>query len=299
MTSETLYGDSLPTRGLPAGLYIVATPIGNLGDITLRAIDILRRAAKIACEDTRHSRKLLTALTIPGPERLLAYHEHNADHIRPALMAAIENGESVALISDAGTPLINDPGYRLVADCRARDFLVTGLPGPSAPLLALSIAGLPTDQFFYAGFPPRKPAERLTFLQTLSQIPGTLVFLESPHRILRMVMDAATVYGDRQAALCRELTKLHEEILCLPLPALAEALSQRESLKGEIVLLIGPADKTQDSAQDGLSAEERLDEALQHALETLSLRDAAAMVAEALAHPRKDVYKRALALTKK
>lgn len=285
------------TRGVSAGLYIVATPIGNLGDITLRAVDILRRADRIACEDTRHSRKLLSGLGIPGAERLFAYHEHNADKVRPRIMEAIRGGDSVALISDAGTPLISDPGYRLVTDCRAEGLPVTGLPGPSSPILALSMAGLPTDRFLFAGFPPRGQGERETAFRELAPIPACLVFLESPGRIARTVAELAEIMGGRMGAVCRELTKLHEEVIRAPLPELAEILAARESIKGEIVLLVGPPDADSEQNEDGLTPEERLDQALRQALASLSLRDAAAMVSEALKLKKRDVYKRALALS--
>jgi 16S rRNA (cytidine1402-2'-O)-methyltransferase len=218
-------------------LYVVATPIGNLEDITLRALRILREVDRIACEDTRQTRKLLERHGISKP--LVSYHEHNEQARAEELLRELEAGKNIALVSDAGTPLIADPGYRLVAQARAAGVTVSPIPGPSAMVSALSASGLPTDSFFFGGFLPAKKTQRRKTLEEIKAFPTTLVFYEAPHRILEALDDIAEVLGPRQVTLARELTKIHEEFLVGEASQLRAALAARPSLKGEITLIIG------------------------------------------------------------
>jgi 16S rRNA (cytidine1402-2'-O)-methyltransferase len=218
-------------------LYIVATPIGNLEDITLRALRILKQVDRIACEDTRHTRKLLEHHGINRP--LVSYHEHNEAAAATALIGRLLGGESIALVSDAGTPLLSDPGYRVVAAARQRGIPVTPIPGPSALLAALAASGLPTDTFHFAGFLPARRAERRRALEKLAGEPATVVCYETPHRILEALEDIEQVLGARRIALARELTKIHEEFLFGDAPSLRQALASRPAVKGEITLVIG------------------------------------------------------------
>ena len=277
-------------RTVAPGLYLVSTPIGNLRDITLRALDTLRAADLIACEDTRVTRKLLTAHGIHG--RLTAYHDHNAAEAGPALIARMEAGGVVALVSDAGTPLISDPGFRLVGEASARGVPVTVLPGASAPLAALVLSGLPADRFHFAGFPPPRQAARRRFLLALADIDATLVLLESPRRLAAALADMNEVFGPRPAAVARELTKLHEEVVRDDLGSLAEKYATEGAPRGEIVVLVGPPDEEQ------ATSEAEIDTRLGEALATMSVRDAAAVVAEATNAPRRAVYRRALAVSR-
>ncbi|MSO73379.1 MAG: 16S rRNA (cytidine(1402)-2'-O)-methyltransferase [Rhodospirillaceae bacterium] len=274
---------------LPAGLYVVATPIGNLGDLSTRAAETLRGASVIACEDTRVTGGLLQRFGIATP--MTPYHDHNAERVRPALLARLTAGESVALVSDAGTPLISDPGYKLVRACADGGIAVIPIPGPSAILAALTVAALPTDRVFFAGFLPAKTAARRTAISELKSLRATLVFYESTQRLADSLADLAAVLGPRPAAVCRELTKLHEEVRRGNLVDLADTFAREGPPKGEAVLVVDGADGTQDIAAD-------LDETLRHALATMSVRDAAATVAEALQLPRRSVYARALELSR-
>ena len=215
---------------------MVATPIGNLEDITLRALRILREVDLIACEDTRQTRKLLDRHGISKP--LVSYHEHNEQVRAEDLLRELEAGKSIALVSDAGTPLIADPGYRVVAQARARGVTVSPLPGPSALLSALSASGLPTDSFFFGGFLPAKKTQRRKTLEEMKTYPSTLVFYETPHRILEALEDVAQVLGPRRVTIARELTKIHEEFLSGEVAEVREALEKRPSIKGEITLMI-------------------------------------------------------------
>jgi 16S rRNA (cytidine1402-2'-O)-methyltransferase len=271
----------LAARPLPAGLYLVATPIGNLGDITLRALTVLARAATIYCEDTRHSRTLVAHFGITT--RLKPYHEHNADEMRPRVLAEIADGRAVALISDAGTPLISDPGFKLVRACAVAGYRVESLPGPSSPLAALTSAGLPTDSFLFAGFLPAKSAQRHARILELKVVPATIVLLEAPQRVAESLADLAEVLGPREAAVARELTKLHETIHRGTLPDLAE-IGQRGEMRGEIVIVIGPPGADDEASEEDVRA------ALGKALETMSLRDAAKAVSDALGVPKARVY---------
>ena len=223
---------------MPVALYLVATPIGNLEDITLRALRVLRDdVSKIACEDTRQTLKLLNHYNISKP--LVSYHEHNETTRTEELLGSMKRGESLALLSDAGTPLISDPGYRLVRAGIDKGFPVVPLPGASALLVALTGAGLPTDNFRFAGFLPHKQGARQKVLEQLVDVAFTTVLYESPHRIRETLADIATVLGDRQMVLARELTKLHEEFLRGAAMSIAEELDRRGSIKGEITLVIG------------------------------------------------------------
>ena len=275
---------------LAPGLYIVATPIGNLADISLRAIEVLATADLVACEDTRTTRRLLGAHGIAA--RLTAYHDHNATRMRPKIMARLERGETVALVSDAGTPLISDPGYKLVAAAAEAGVTVTAVPGASAGLAALTISGLPSDRYFFAGFLPNKSAARRRALAELTPIPASLVIYESARRLPASLADMAAVLGPRPAAVARELTKLHEEVRRATLPALAEHYAAAGPPKGEVVVVIGPPDPDAAAAPDAETVDIQLRAALRHD----SLRDAVAAVAEATGLPRKRVYARALEL---
>ena len=274
---------------LSPGLYLVATPIGNSEDITLRALRILREADVLAAEDTRQLRKLMDIHGVPVAGRpMIAYHDHNGAQVRPRLLSLLREGRSVAYASDAGTPLIADPGYRLAAEAGAESLPVTTAPGASAVLAALGIAGLPTDRFLFAGFLPPKQAARRAALEDLAAVPATLVFFESPRRLGAALTDMGAVLGDRAAAVCRELTKKFEEARRGSLSDLAEAYGD-EPPKGEVVIVVGPPRAAEVGAKD-------LDTALQAALSETTVKDAAAMVAEALGLPRKRVYARALEL---
>ncbi|MDF2094883.1 16S rRNA (cytidine(1402)-2'-O)-methyltransferase [Aquibaculum arenosum] len=270
---------------------MVATPIGNLADIGLRALDVLRRADLVACEDTRVTSRLLHA---HGIERsLLAYHDHNAERVRPRLIEALRDGKTVALVSDAGTPLVSDPGYKLVQALLDEGLAVTAVPGASAVLMALSLSGLPSDRFFFGGFLPAKTAARRKTLGEVSAVPGTLIFFESPRRLAEALVDAEAVLGGaRPAAVARELTKLHEEVQRGPLCDLVAHYRDVPPPRGEIVLLIGPLPE----AVQEQSAEEQLDGRLIAALKAETLRDAVDRVAAESGLPRRRVYRRALEL---
>ncbi len=287
--SFTAFGLRAEAQPLPPGLHVVATPIGNLGDISFRALATLAAADAVLAEDTRVTKTLLAHYGITTP--LIAYHEHNAAVVRPHLLARLGAGAALALVSDAGTPLVSDPGFRLVADALAADIAVTSVPGASAVLAALVVAGLPTDRFFFEGFLPPKGAARRTRIAALAPIPGTLVFFESPHRVAETLADLAAVLGPRPAALARELTKHFETVRRGTLPDLAARLAAEPRPKGEIVLLVGPP-----SADEAAVSAETLDAKLAQALETLSVKDAAATVAAETGQPRRKVYARALEL---
>ena len=272
---------------LTPGLYVVATPIGNLRDITLRALDILAGADLVLAEDTRVAAKLLFAYGLSA--KLERYDEHGAERTRPKALAALAQGKTVALISDAGTPLVSDPGYKLVREAAAEGFPVVPIPGASALLAGLSAAGLPTDRFLFAGFPPPKSAARRTFLEELSPIRATLVFFEGGSRLAAALADMASVLGGaREAVVCRELTKLYETFYRGPLATLA-ADPKLDAPKGEIVILVGPGHQAEASAGD-------VDTALTDALRRLRPADAAAEVAKALGLSRRHVYQRAMEL---
>lgn len=276
---------------LEAGLYLVATPIGAARDITLRALDVLAGADVIAAEDTRTTRRLMEIHGIAlGGRPLLAYHDHNGPQMRPALLRHIAEGRSVAYVSDAGTPLVADPGYALAREVIAAGLAVQAVPGPSALLVALVVSGLPTDRFLFAGFAPTNEAGRARVLRELAGVPATLVFFEAPKRLLRMLRSCVSVLGgERQAAVCRELTKKFETVKRGTLMQLATEFAD-QTPKGEIVIVI-------DRGRQGATDADR-DAALRIALETQSLKDAVQGVAEALDLPRRDVYQAALKLGK-
>jgi 16S rRNA (cytidine1402-2'-O)-methyltransferase len=286
----TLGGFAFDAGKAAPGLHIVATPIGNLRDITLRALATLAGADLIACEDTRVTRKLLDRYAIVTP--LTPYHDHNATAARPRLLQRLAEGAAIALVSDAGTPLVSDPGYKLVRAVQEAGYSVTSLPGPSAPLAALAVAGLPTDQFFFAGFLPPKQTARRARIAELARIPATLVFFETGPRVVATLADLAAGLGSREAALCRELTKLHEEVRRGDLETLARTYAAGGELRGEIVLVIAPpAAQEQPSADDAETL-------LRQALARVSLKDAVGEVALATGLSRRDLYQRALALAK-
>src|SRR5256884_2213817 len=239
-----LNGHSTSAPPLPAGLYLVATPIGNLRDITVRALEVLAAADLIACEDTRVTRKLLDHYGIATP--LTAYHEHNAAQARPKLIARLGAGAAMALVSDAGTPLVSDPGYKLVRDARAAGANVTALPGASAVLAALTVSGLPTDRFLFEGFLPAKEAARRARIAELERIPATLVLFETGARIAASLADLAAGLGPREAALCRELTKLYEETRRGDLATLASEATEAGEPRGEMVIVVAPPDREEE-----------------------------------------------------
>jgi 16S rRNA (cytidine1402-2'-O)-methyltransferase len=280
-------GTMIEAAKAEGGLYLVATPIGNLGDISLRALGLLAAADCIACEDTRVTRKLTERYGIATP--LTPYHEHNAAAARPKILARLAQGQAVALVSDAGTPLISDPGYKLVRAAVEAGVTVTALPGASAVLGALSVAGLPTDRFFFEGFLPVKPAGRQKRIAELSPIPATLVLFESGPRLAATLADLAAGLGPRAAAICRELTKLHEEIRRGDLTALAQDYAAGAETRGEIVIVVAPPANDEASATD-------LDDLLRRALARVSVKDAVGEVALATGRPRREVYQRALEL---
>lgn len=273
------------------GLYLVSTPIGNLRDITIRALETLAGADVIACEDTRVTRKLLDHFGIATP--LTPYHEHNAASARPKLLARLAAGESIALVSDAGTPMISDPGYKLVRATHEAGHAVTSLPGPSALLAALTNAGLPTDRFFFEGFLPAKASQRNARIAQLARIPATLVLFESGPRLADALAALASGFGDRDAAVCRELTKLHEEVRRDTLSKLAQDYARGLETRGEIVIVIAPSGESE--APPDAS---ELDDIIRNSLTRLSLKDAVSEIAESTGVPRREVYQRALALTK-
>jgi len=270
-------------------LYVVATPLGNLEDITLRAVRVLKEVSLIAAEDTRHSRTLLAHFCITRPTR--PYHEHNAARERPHVLAELAAGKAVGLISDAGTPLISDPGYKLVREAIEAGFPVTAIPGPSAPLAALVSAGLATDAFLFAGFLPPRRSARKTRLEELKAVPATLVFFEAPSRLADTLGDIAAVLGDREAAVARELTKLHEEVR-RGTPAELSQWAADAVPKGEMVILVGPP-------REAPVTDEAISARLEPLLAEMSLSDAARTVAQDLGVPRGRVYDLALLLQRK
>jgi 16S rRNA (cytidine1402-2'-O)-methyltransferase len=283
-------GHSLVAPKAAPGLHLVATPIGNLGDITLRALETLAGVDIVACEDTRITRRLTERYAISA--QLKPYHEHNAAQMRPKILDLLARGASIALVSDAGTPLISDPGFKLVREACAGGHQVFALPGPSSVLSALSVAALPTDRFFFEGFLPSKQTARRARLSDLARIDATLVMFESGNRVQETLCDLAAVMGAREAAVCREMTKLHEEIKRAPLHDLAGTADTLET-RGEFVLVIGPP-----APEARLMPEQELDELLRGALRRESVKDSVAMAVEVSGRPRREVYARALELAK-
>jgi 16S rRNA (cytidine1402-2'-O)-methyltransferase len=278
------------SQTLPLGLYIIATPIGNLGDMTLRALDILAVCDLIVCEDTRVSGKLLSHYGISKPT--LSYNDHNGEQRRPKILDALVQGQRVALISDAGTPLISDPGYKLVKEVQERGIYTTTLPGASSVMAALCLSGLPTDRFLFAGFLPAKLEACRKELQSLALVPSTLVFFESARRLLDTLTIMNEALGNREAAVVREITKLYEESRRATLSELIAHYAKEGEPKGEVVLVIAPplaVDESQESMEHKLAL----------LLGSHSVKEAASIVAEETGRPRKEVYSLALAIMEK
>jgi 16S rRNA (cytidine1402-2'-O)-methyltransferase len=288
----TAFGLAAEAEPLPAGLYVVATPIGNLRDVTFRALSVLAAAAAVLAEDTRITKRLLAHYGITTP--LLTYNDHSSEAVRERMIHRLREGEALALVSDAGTPLVSDPGYRLVQAAIAAGLPVTPIPGPSAMLTALVVSGLPTDRFFFEGFLPAKSGARRTRLQAIAGIPGTLILYEAPHRLPEMLADAAEILGERPAVVARELTKLFETVRRGDLPDLARQFAHEGPPKGEIVVLVGEGT----AGTPGPEADAALDARIEAALARHSIKDAAALVAAETGLPKRDVYARALALAR-
>jgi 16S rRNA (cytidine1402-2'-O)-methyltransferase len=280
-------GKSQDRGDLAAGLYVLATPIGNARDISLRALDVLKRCSVIAAEDTRVTSKLLA---IHGIQKsLIPYNDHNGPEMRPRILARLEQGEAVALVSDAGTPLVSDPGYKLVREVIAAGLSVVAIPGASAVLTGLALSGLPSDRFLFAGFLPSKAGERQSALEELKSLRATLIFFESAQRLSETLAAMAQVLGERSAAVARELTKLHEEVRRGPLGELAAHYAKAGAPKGEVTLLVGPpAQAATDMA--------KVDAALKAALAFMPVKAAAEMIAALTGVPRRQLYDRALEL---
>jgi 16S rRNA (cytidine1402-2'-O)-methyltransferase len=272
---------------LAPGLYLVATPIGNLADMTLRGLAVLRDVDRIFCEDTRVTGKLLARYGISTP--LAVYHDHNGDEMRPVILAALRRREKVALVSDAGTPLISDPGYKLVRAAIAENLAVTAVPGPSAALTALILSGLPPDAFLFAGFLPPRQAARRRALERVARVESSMLFYESTPRLAESLADMVQVFGNRPAAVARELTKLHEELRRGPLADLAEHYRVAGAPRGEAVIVVGPPERRQPDQTE-------VDERLRSVLAELGVRDAAVKLAAETGLPRGELYRRALAI---
>jgi 16S rRNA (cytidine1402-2'-O)-methyltransferase len=282
-----LKGEVIAAPALACGLHVVATPIGNLRDITLRALETLGAADLIACEDTRVTRKLLDHYGIATP--LTPYHEHNAEAARPKILARLAGGGAVALVSDAGTPLVSDPGFKLVRAARAGGHAVFALPGASAVLAALTVSGLPSDRFVFEGFLPPREGARRNRIAEIKSIPATLIVFETGPRLAAALADLAQGLGPRAAAVCRELTKLHEEVRRGDLATLAADYAAAAEPRGEIAIVIAPPAAPQPDAAD-------LDTLLRQALKRLSVKEAVAEIAAVTGEPRRQVYQRALEL---
>ncbi|MCJ2007556.1 16S rRNA (cytidine(1402)-2'-O)-methyltransferase [Methylobacterium sp. J-092] len=289
----TAFGLATEAEPLAPGLHVVATPIGNLRDVTIRALATLAAADAVLAEDTRVTRTLLMHYGITTP--LVAYHEHSNAAVRERMVRRMLDGEALALVSDAGTPLVSDPGFKLVQAAIEAGICITPIPGPSAVMTAIVAAGLPTDRFFFEGFLPQKAGARRNRLSALVTVPGTLVLFESPHRLPEMLADAAEVLGGtRPAAVARELTKMFETIRRGTLASLNDTFAEEGAPKGEVVVVIGtaPDEATPEEADAGLDA------ALRVALARHSIKDAASLVADETGQPRRAVYNRALVLAR-
>lgn len=270
------------------GLYLVATPIGNLGDISARAVDVLKSADLIACEDTRNTQKLLTLLGIGG-KKLTAYHNFNAEKACPKILEHLQNDEMIALVSDAGTPLVSDPGYKLVRKCVDNGIYVTSVPGACAFLTALQLSGLPSHRFLFQGFLPPKTTARKKELTELSRVPATLIFYESPQRLEETLTDMLEILGNRFAAVVREITKKFEQTVRGTFTDLLDGYAQNGYPKGEIVIVVEPPATEK-------AAPVEIDALLNQALLTMRVKDAAAFVAEQTGESKKKLYQRALDL---
>ena len=275
-------------------LKIVSTPIGNLGDFSPRAAEALQQADIIACEDTRTTRKLITLCSLDIRAKLVAYHDHNGHEMRPRLLSSMQAGKQVALVSDAGTPLISDPGYKLVAACHKQGITVTAIPGAAAPLMALTISGLPTDRFTFQGFVPQKQTAARAQITESASLTMTQIWFEAPRRLAKTLALMADIYGDRLAVITRELTKLHEGVEQGSLGDLAQKYAKLDPPKGELVLLVSGADKSaQDYDEAGVYA--LLTDILKHS----SVKDAAKEAEALTGWPRRDLYQLALQIAKK
>jgi 16S rRNA (cytidine1402-2'-O)-methyltransferase len=278
-----------PSENKSGRLYLVSTPIGNLEDITLRAIRILKEVDAIACEDTRHTQKLLNHYEIK--KRLVSYHEHNENSRAPELISELKNGASIALVTDAGTPIVSDPGHRLVALCAENNISVIPIPGASAALAALAGSGISAERVLFVGFLPARQGERRRALAALANNPATLVFFEAPHRIANMLSDAAEILGPRPSALARELTKLHEEFLRGNLTDLANKLNSAP-LKGEFTLVVGPPAEQDAAAPKGLTLRQRVEQLIRS--DALDRKAALKQAAREFGIPRREAYKQLL-----
>ena len=274
-------------------LIIISTPIGNLGDITQRAAHLLAKADIIACEDTRQTRKLLSLLSISSSAELWAYHDHNGAKVRPKLIDVMKAGQQVALASDAGTPLISDPGYKLVTACLENDIPVTAAPGPTAPIVALTLSGLPSDRFSFQGFVPQKKKAARDALEESRLLTMTQIWFETPKRLAATLKMMAGIYGNRYCVIARELTKLHETLYRGMLADLAKQFEGATILKGELVLVVDGADKH--ASQVSI---EKISELLRARMHKMSLRDAVEEVESLSGLPRKKIYQLALSVTK-
>ncbi len=271
------------------GLHLVATPIGHLGDLSPRALATLIEADLLICEDTRVTGKLLK---VNGVERSMhAYHEHNAARMRPLILQHLAEGKGVAMTSDAGTPLVSDPGYKLVREVIDAGHEVFAVPGPSAALAALVVSGLPTDRFFFGGFLPSKSGARKKVIQELASVPASLIWFEAPQRLIASLQDLASCLGPRPAVIARELTKHFEEVRRGTLDELAERHQGSPQPRGEIVIVVGPP-----LAADTALSDDEVDQALAKALETMSPSSAAAEVAAITGRPKRELYKKAISL---
>ena len=275
-------------------LNIVSTPIGNLGDFSPRAMAALQEADIIACEDTRTTRKLLALCSLEVRAKLMAYHDHNGQEMRPKLLALLEAGRTIALVSDAGTPLISDPGYKLVAACHSRGVRVTATPGPAAPLMALTISGLPTDRFTFQGFVPQKQTAARAQITESANLPMTQIWFETPRRLAKTLALMAEIYGERNAAITRELTKLHETVEQRTLGVLAQKFADIDPPKGELVLLVSGADKSAKNYD-----EEAVISLLEDILSRASVKDAAKEAEALTGWPRRTLYQMALKIARR
>jgi len=275
-------------------LNIVSTPIGNLGDFSPRAMAALQEADIIACEDTRTTRKLLALCSLEVRAKLMAYHDHNGQEMRPKLLALLEAGRTIALVSDAGTPLISDPGYKLVAACHSRGVRVTATPGPAAPLMALTISGLPTDRFTFQGFVPQKQTAARAQITESANLPMTQIWFETPRRLAKTLALMAEIYGERNAAITRELTKLHETVELQTLGVLAQKFADIDPPKGELVLLVSGADKSAKNYD-----EKAVISLLEDILSRASVKDAAKEAEALTGWPRRTLYQMALKIARR
>ena len=279
------------TSQLQPGLYLISTPIGNLDDISIRALRVLAKVDRVACEDTRHTRILLERHNIKT--RVLPYHEHNAESMRPAIMARLTHGETIALLSDAGTPLISDPGYKLVRKTIASGIHVSALPGPCAAIMALTLSGLPSDRFTFIGFLPSKRLARQKKLATLVDWDTTIVFFEAARRLSECLQDMLEIFGNRNVSIARELTKIHEEIIRGPLEEIILNYNDQNTLKGELTIVLGPPPKS-----NTIFSEEFIDSRILQLIKNKSVRDTVAELHEETGLSKRSLYARALLLHK-